>query len=99
VNDLTQLAEWLVSLDDPNSTERSSVNLQHIIERARVALEAARASSPLAHQIVVTDHWLKIIRYHVERYGWQLVDISVVLEGDDLPTYAIWPKGENERAT
>lgn len=99
VSDLTKLAEWLVSLDDPNSPDRPSVNLQRIIERARVALEAERASSSPAYRLVVSPQWLRIIRHHVEGYGWRLVDVSVVLEGDDLPTYVIWPKEENERAT
>jgi hypothetical protein len=34
-----ELAEWLVSLDDPaNAAERRTVTLSHIIDRARTAL-------------------------------------------------------------
>jgi hypothetical protein len=34
-----ELAEWLVSLDDPTNTrERRDVTLSHIIDRARTAL-------------------------------------------------------------
>lgn len=38
VGPLRSLAEWLVSLDEPDSKDRRTVNLNQIIDRARKAL-------------------------------------------------------------
>lgn len=53
---------------------------------------------PPVYQIVVTEQWLKIFRWVVEYWDWKLVDVSMVLEHEGLPTFVIWPKEESERA-
>lgn len=46
VNPLKRLAEWLVSLDDPDSIDRRSVSLKRIIKQARQALGMNPAGGP-----------------------------------------------------